>query len=293
MAVLWVLGALIASDPTGSAETSARCLSAPSGTAAGPRGRSKTHLGGNYSSHRQLWLDEYNRKHVLCPNWGTSAALRGQGWLWLVKHSNLIRLVTFVNKWMKIHSDGREVQLLPVNCASLLSLAAWRDPVLSPTVLRRPLWAQRWRSLLLSSAVSSVRRLRSCRCTIFVSFTKVWTSEEPVPTCMRTLSTRPLLPFLWKRAETQRRRKEPPHEDQSRVRNTRNKNRRWKDFRRWLWTREFVPTLGIIHVLFSCKFLVLFWRTQHLPAVQQDRVFWWAHPSLSVGFVSQAEPHVR
>lgn len=31
-------------------------------------------------------------------------------------------------------------------------------------------------------------------------------------------SMRPLLPFLWKRAGTQRRGKEPPQEDQSRVR---------------------------------------------------------------------------
>lgn len=185
-------------------------------------------------------------------------------------------------------------QSLPVNFASLLSLAAWRDPLLPQTVLRRPLWAQRWRSLLLTS--SAVRLpppfLSLCR---FCVLNKVWTSEEPVPTCMTIPSTRPLLPFLWKRAGAQRRRRKPPLEDQSRVRNIRNKNRckKKKSGVGFEPERVFFIDLRIINVLFSCKFLVLFRRTQHLPAVQQDRVFRWADPSLSVGFLSQDDTTVR
>lgn len=101
-------------------------------------------------------------------------------------------MITFVNKWLQIHSDETQVQLLPVNFASLLSLAAWRNPVLSQTVLRRPLWAQRWRSLS-SVPLSACRRLHSCHCTIFVSLTRcehwrsrflcVWRSCQWGPCC--------------------------------------------------------------------------------------------------------------
>lgn len=35
----------------------------------------------------------------------------------------------------------QKVQPLPANFPSILSLAAWREALLSQTVLRRPLWA--------------------------------------------------------------------------------------------------------------------------------------------------------
>lgn len=91
--------------------------------------------------------------------------------------------------------------------------------------------------------------------------------------CMTILSTRPLLPFLWKRAGTQRRRKKPLHVDQSRVRHPRNQNRCWE--KSGVGSKpEFVRAASMINVFFSCKFLVLLWRSEHLPALQQDRLLW-------------------
>lgn len=102
------------------------------------------------------------------------------------------------------------------NNAKLLFFAARWEAFLSQALLRCPLRTKRC-TLTLQNIVC-VKSFSGFVIATFAS--QVWTSAEPVPTCMTTLSTKPRLLFPLQQTANRRRRRKPPHGDQWRVRHT-------------------------------------------------------------------------